>query len=250
MRGNRLIAIAILATIVVSTVLTCSNDVETPLIFVAASLVDVMEELAEKYKEETGEDIRFSFGGSNLLANQIIAGAKASAVIVAGKTPISKLIDNGKVNKGDGTEIFSNRLVAVRPSGSQSNHNLLNQLVGVGRIAMPDPATAPAGEYFENALRELNLWHKLENQIIHTLDVRAALSAAEAGNVAYAFVYETDAMSTDKVEIAFTFDSRSSASIPRYYVLPIVDDDASNRFVLYLSSPQAAAIFEKYGFKR
>ena len=250
MKGMRLITIAMVATTATMSVLTCSDDVAPPLIFAAASLVDVMEETAEQYEEATGEEVRFSFGGSNLLANQITAGAKADAVIVAGKTPVSKLVNSGDAGEGDEIGIFTNRLVAVQPSGSTSSHATPQALVGAGRIAMPDPATAPAGEYFQNALKESGLWDELESQIVPTLDVRAALAAAASGNVAYAFVYETDAISTDGVEIVFVFENVSDASIPRYYALPLVDEQPTNRFIRYLSSPEATTIFEKYGFSR
>ena len=250
MTKTRFIAIVAATTIAATSVFACSNDTEPPLIFAAASLIDVLEEVAEHYESETGEKVRFSFGGSNLLANQIIAGANADAVIVAGKTPIHNLIEDGKANQGDETKIISNNLVAVRSKNSTSTHSTPDQLINAGKIAMPDPATAPAGEYFEAALTELNLWNQLQDQIIPTLDVRAALAAATSGNVAYAFVYETDAISTDDVEIAFTIETTSEASKPRYYAMPLTDDDETNRFIDYLTSPQATAIFEDHGFIR
>ncbi len=244
------IAIAVVATIAAISVFACSSNPEPPLIFAAASLIDVLEEIADEYEAETGESVRYSFGGSNLLANQIIAGANADAIIVAGKTPIDKLIDDSKANQGDEIEIISNNLVAVRATNSQTHHTTPDELIDAGKIAMPDPATAPAGEYFEAALTELNLWDQLQDQIIPTLDVRAALAAATSGNVAYAFVYETDALSTEDVEIAFTIETTSEASKPRYYAMPLTNDEKTNRFIDYLTSPQAAAIFENHGFIR
>ena len=244
-----LISITAFAIFAGSAFFACSSAEDPPLIFAAASLIDVMEDLAQQYEQETGETVRFSFGGSNLIANQIIAGASANAVIVAGQTPIGKLVDAGNARYGDAVEILTNRLVAVRSSGSDSDHASPNELVGVGKIAMPDASTAPAGEYFEAALKELGLWDALQSQVVPTLDVRAALAAASSGNVAYAFVYVTDAMTTDDVEIAFAIEGKSDATIPRYYASPMLDDDKAEGFIGYLTSPQAKATFERYGFK-
>ena len=228
----------------------CTSTNRAPLIFVAASLVDVMEEVAAAYEEETGQKVHFNFAGSNLIANQIIAGAPASGVIVAGRTPIDKLVSADKISEGDAIHVLSNRLVAVRQSGDDESINDLEELVRVGRIAMPDPDTAPAGEYFEAVLRERGLWQELQPQIIPALDARAALAAASTGSVAYALVYETDAASTDDVEIAFEIESSSDATQPKYFAAPSQGDESTEAFIDFLATPQAVAIFQRYGFRR
>lgn len=250
MKGRRLIAATASMISGVIALVACAGGEESPLIFVAASLVDVMEDVGGQYEQETGETVRFNFGGSNLLANQITAGASADAVIVAGTTPIEKLIDHGALESGETVPIFTNRLVVVAASASGSNLTDLTDLVDVGRIAMPDPFTAPAGEYFEAALKEIGVWHALQNQIIPTLDVRAALAAMMTGNVAYALVYETDAISAENVEIAFAIESGSDATKPRYYAARVSDDLRVDRFIAFLGSQGAMSIIEDYGFSR
>ncbi len=236
--------------VVVSIIVACASDDRPPLMFAAASLVDVMEEVQFAYEHETGQSVRFNFAGSNLIANQVISGAPADGVIVAGQTSIDKLVKANKASKSDAVEIISNRLLAVRPANAATSHTKLEDLVGVGKIAMPDPDTAPAGEYFEAVLRERGIWDALQPQIIPALDARSALAAAATRNVAYALVYETDAVSTDDVEIAFAIESNSVATTPRYYATPLLDNDATTNFIQFLGTPQAVAIFEKYGFRR
>ena len=228
----------------------CSSNEDVPLVHAAASLVDVLEAVATEYETKTGEKVRYNFAGSKLIANQIIAGAPANAVILAGKTPIDKLVDAEKVMENEIAHILSNRLVVVKPSSSAASHQDLFQLVGVGKIAMPDPATAPAGEYFEAALSELGLLESLQDQIVPTLDVRAALAAAASGNVAYAFVYRTDALSTTGVEIAFGITGMSETTKPKYYAAPISGDGSAVDFIEFLRLPAALAIFEQHGFEQ
>ena len=244
---------AIITILVLSAAISCDNTDQPPLIHAAASLVDVLTEVATQYQDETGNQVRFNFAGSNLIANQIIAGAPADAVILAGKTPIDKLLQDNKTTQTNTIQILSNTLVAVKTANSDATHQHPSQLIGAGRIAMPDPKTAPAGEYFQAALRELNLLEQLESQIVPTLDVRAALAAVTSGNVAYALVYQTDAISTDDVQIAFTFQSQSEEAMPRYYASIINDDDTDigvNDFIDYLQSPTARSIFNKHGFEQ
>ncbi|MXX93521.1 MAG: molybdate ABC transporter substrate-binding protein [Chloroflexi bacterium] len=242
----------IVATVAVvaitASVTACTSRNNPPLIFAAASLVDVMEEIAAAYEEDTGRKVRFNFAGSNLIANQIIAGAPANGVIVAGWTPIHKLISADKMSQDDATHILSNRLVVVRQSSDDRSINDLEELVETARIAMPDPDTAPAGEYFEALFRERGLWEQLKPQIIPTLDARAALAAASTGTVPYALVYQTDAASTQNVEIAFEIESSSDATEPKYYTALLHDDEASQAFIEFLATPRAVAIFEHHGF--
>ena len=247
-RAGVIVATAAVVAITAS-VTACTSKNTSPLIFAAASLVDVMEEVAVAYEEETGDKVRFNFAGSNLIANQIIAGAPANGVIVAGRTPIDKLVSANEVSYDDAIHVLSNRLVAVRQSGGDRSINGAEELIGAGRIAMPDPDTAPAGEYFEAALRERGLWEQLESQIIPALDARAALAAALTGSVAYALVYETDAASTDDVEIAFEIESSSDATQPKYFAAPLQDDESTEAFIDFLATPKAIAIFKRYGFR-
>ena len=244
---TRLTSTILLAIVSIITI-TCTTNTDTPLIHAAASLVDVLTEIQIQYENETNNKVRFNFAGSNLIANQIINGAPASAVILAGQTPIDKLIRADKTTQSQTTQILTNTLVAVKPSNSTASYETLRQLVGAGKIAMPDPATAPAGEYFQAALQELNLLEKLKPQIIPTLDVRAALAAAESGNVAYALVYQTDAITSPDVQIAFTIQTQSEQTEPKYYASPINNDTISDHFLNYLQTPTARTIFTKHGF--
>lgn len=249
MKRRRLIAATAMLFFATLALFGCSYAEESPLVFAAASLVDVMEDIGNQYEQETGETVRFNFGGSNLLANQIASGARADAVIVSGRTPIEALVEHGSLSDEDAVSVFSNRLVVVEPIGSESGLDALTSLIGAGRIAMPDPSTAPAGEYFESALRDRGMWDVLQDQIIPTLDVRAALAAAATANVSYAFVYETDANSTDDVEIVLTIEAGSEAATPNYYASRLSNDERADRFIEFLASPQAMSILESYGFR-
>ena len=229
-------------------VASCGDEDDVALIHAAASLVDVMAEIEIEYERTSGNEIRLSYAGSNLIANQIVSGAPADGMIVAGETPIDRVVDVGLANPRDVVEVFGNRLVVVRKESEESAIQNLDELVGSGRIAMPNPETAPAGEYFETALTDMELYEQLEEQIVPTLDVRAALAAVVSGNVAYAFVYRTDAMSTDAVEIALEFEQGSRSTSPRYYAMPIDGDDRAADFIEFLASPAARRILDSHGF--
>ena len=228
------------------------EDDSSILVFGAASLSDVLVEVAEDYTDaNSGVSVRFSFAGSNLLANQIVAGAPADMVFTAGYTPIQRLIDSGIVDESSVSQILTNHLVVVKHGASEiEDISSLDGLLDAGTIAVPDHETAPAGEYARLALLDAGVWGQLQGQVIPTVDVRAALGAVASQNVDWGIVYRTDALSLEgDVEIALDIESESSDSVPSYYVAPIGEGDALIDFIGYLHSSESAAIFRQYGFQ-
>jgi molybdate transport system substrate-binding protein len=72
----------------------------------------------------------------------------------------------------------------------------------------------------------------------------------ESGNVEAGIVYKTDALISKKVKIACEISVADGPKIS--YPLAVVKSsknaDAARRFVAYLSSAGARAVFVKYGF--
>src|SRR5207247_2905774 len=98
-------------------------------------------------------------------------------------------------------ELLSNQLVVVVPLGAAKQPKTRDELLGLGRVALADPDTVPAGSYARQWLAPI--WAALQPKIVPTLDVRAALAAVETGNASAAVVYKTDARIARKAEIAF-----------------------------------------------
>ena len=89
----------------------------------------------------------------------------------------------------------------------------------------------------------------IENHVARSKDVRAALALVERGEAPLGQVYATDAAISDKVRVAGVFPESSHP--PIVYPVAIVAgkrSPAAERFVKLLQSPEAKAVFEKYGF--
>ncbi len=242
-------AFIIAASLVAALGCSSISEDDPPVVFAAASLSDVLAEVAEEYTVSTGSEMAFNFAGSTLLANQIVTGAPASAIVTAGFTPIQALIDADRIEREEVRSLFSNSMVVVK-SGIWTERLAMapEELVGAGRIALPDPGLAPAGEYAEAALRNVGIWEGLQDQIVPTLDVRAALSAAATANTEWAIVYRTDAMSSDDVSIVYEFENLTPESSPSYYFALLEDDPVLAGFSDFLRTSVAQKIFEEHGF--
>ena len=169
-----------------------SRDDSPVLVFAAASLVNAMPEIEKRFEAIHEGTLSISFGGSQALAQQIRRGAPADAFISAGTFQASELVEEGLVDGGE-VQVLVNRLVLlVRPGAKVRS---MQDLAGpsVNKIAIADPALAPAGMYAQESLRALGLWETVQDRLIKGVDVRATMAYVESGNVDAAIVYKTDA---------------------------------------------------------
>jgi len=220
-------------------------------VYAAASLTDVMKEIASAYEKENGDKILFNFGASSLLARQIIERAPADMFVSADEAKMDELEHAGLIATETRRDLLSNLLVIVVPSDSKLMIASPEELVTKSQqIAVADPRAVPAGIYTKEYLTRLGLWQKLEPKIVPTENVRAALAAVESGNVDAGFVYKTDANISSKVKVAFTVAVQQGPPI-RYPVALIRESkekSAAAKFLAYLQSASARKTFERYGF--
>jgi molybdate transport system substrate-binding protein len=212
-------------------------------VFAAASLTDAMTEAARAYERTGGDRILFNFGGSGTLARQIAEGAPADLFASADGSWMGMLIKQGLV-ASPRASFLSNSLVLVVRIDDRRPVDLRKY----DRIAMGDRALVPAGMYAWIYLQKHGLWKELAPKIISTENVRAALAAVAAGNVDAAFVYRTDAQRSRAVRIAWDVPDEVAIEYPFAVMRHAEQPAAAQRFLAWLQSPTALAIFRKHGF--
>ena len=220
-------------------------------VYAAASLTDVLKEIAASYEKQSSDKIIFNLGASSLLARQITERAPADIFFSADEAKMDDLQKAGLIVSDTRHDMLSNALVIVVPNDSQltitSPGDLLTK---INKIAVADPRAVPAGIYTKEYLSGLGLWEKLESKIVPTENVRAALAAVESGNVDAGFVYKTDANISKKVKIAFSVPVEKGPAIlyPAAIVKETRNRVAAENFLRYLQSDNARKLFERYGF--
>lgn len=229
-----------------------SLNAATLSVFAAASLIDVLKELAPAYESATGDKLTFNFAGSNVLARQIQEGAPADVFISADELKMNALEKAGLLAQGTKKALLSNTLVIVIPTDSKLEIPNPQALAGpeVKRIALADPAAVPAGIYSKEYLEKLNLWEKVKDRVIPTENVRAALAAVESGNVNAGIVYKTDAGISKGVKIAYEVPANDGPKI--VYPIAVLKGSKTpaeaTKFVEFLESDTVKIAFKKYGF--
>ena len=218
----------------------------------AASLTDVLQDIAPLYEKQSGDGLIFNFGASSMLARQISEDAPADVFISADELRMDQLQQRGLIVRKSRRSILFNTLVIIVPSDSRlkiaSPADLADD--GIRNVAVAEPQTVPAGIYAKQYLRKLRVWDRITYKVIPTDNVRAALAAVESGNAETGIVYRTDALISRGVRIAYEVPKGEGPDIsyPAAVVAESKEKAAAQRFLDYLQSPAAQAIFKKYGF--
>jgi molybdate transport system substrate-binding protein len=229
------------------------DDGET-LVFAAASLSDVLQEIDGAWRAGGGEAPRFNFAGSNELSRQILAGAPADLFLSADRAQVDRVVEAGLAQADEITELLANELVVIGAEPGPAPFSSARDLLAVERLALADPSGVPAGVYAKKWLENLGLWSELEARVVPALDVRAALQAVASGDVEAGIVYATDANApgaSGRVRVLLRVDSADPAAPPvRYYLCPLRErGGASSELAQFLRGEEASAIFARAGFQ-
>jgi molybdate transport system substrate-binding protein len=242
------------AFILIATVLGCAGALRAAElnVFAAASLSDALREIATTYEAKSGDKLRFNLGASSLLARQIREGAPADVFFSADELKMDELASAGLIVAETRRVILSNTLVIIVAAEGGAAVSQPADLKGssVRRLALGETKTVPAGIYAREYLLRAGLWEAVAPKVVALENVRAALAAVESGNAEAGIVYRTDALISKKVRIAYEVPLNEGPRIS--YPLAVVRDsrrrEEALRFVAYVQSPDASAVFRKFGF--
>src|SRR5471032_2340025 len=146
-------------------------------VFGAASLTNVLQDIGSAYTRQTGQEVKFSFAASSVLARQIEAGTRADVFVSADEEWMDYLATRKLIDPKTRHDIIMNRLVLIAPATSPiqlkiAPHFALAAALGKGRLATGDPDSVPVGRYARAALMNLGVWNEISDHLAPTEDVR------------------------------------------------------------------------------
>jgi molybdate transport system substrate-binding protein len=222
-------------------------------VFGAASLTNVLQDLADGFTRETSVPVHFSFAASSALARQIESGAPADLFVSADVDWMDYLSERHLIQEASRRELAGNRLVLIAPTDDPlvlhlAPHAALRAALGNGRLAIADPESVPAGRYARQALEHLGLWNDIAGRYIGAESVRAVLAYVDRGEAPLGIVYRTDALIDHKVRTVDVFPEDSHPRIVYLAALTRTAKPSAQRFMRYLDSAAARVAFKSYGF--
>ena len=194
-RSRCLTACRSFALVALSTLLIFCGQPRTqtapePLLIAAASnLSGVIEQIGKGFTQQTGVAVKFNFGATAQLAQQLEHGAEFDLFAAADVAHVDQLVQSGAL-LAPSRAIYARGKVALWvPPGSRGEIKQLSDLSGraVRFIAIANPETAPYGATAEQLLRAEKLWDALQPKLVRAENVTAAKQMASTGNADAAF---------------------------------------------------------------
>jgi molybdate transport system substrate-binding protein len=168
-------------------------------VFAAASLREVLEEIASVWTGRAGRGVRLQFEATSTLARQVEQGAPADVFAVAAPEWLDR---RRPLERYDW---LSNRLVLVVPrEAPDPDLGKLRSLALAGE-------QVPAGRYARAALDRLGV--RLPDRVIYGAHVRDVLSKVAQGGAEAGVVYATDARMDPRVRVGYVFPAESHPKI-------------------------------------
>ncbi|NOV01049.1 molybdate ABC transporter substrate-binding protein [Paenibacillus planticolens] len=219
----------------------------------AASMTDALKDIQKAYETKNPTiKLNFNFGASGALQQQIEQGAPADLFLSAATKNMKALVDKQLIDTAQQKKLLTNELVAVISTDAKAPIGNAADLskAEVKNVAIGIPESVPAGSYAKEALTNTKLWDSLQSKMVQGKDVRQVLQYVETGNADVGFVYKTDALTSQKVKVAFAVDPKTYT--PVEYPIGIVKATKHSKeaegFYTYLQSKEALDVFVKYGF--
>lgn len=221
----------------------------------AASLTDALREIGKAFMERHPEHrLYFNFAASGPLARQIEQGAPVDLFISASSNEMNELESKSLLMNKTRKEFLTNEVVLITPAGSARPIKSFRDLEdpSIKMIAIGDPAFVPCGRYTREILENMGLWKALKSKLIFGEDVRQVLEYVSRGEVDAGVVFATDAaIKSGKVKVAAIAPENTHQPVvyPAAVVKGTKEPALAGRFIDFMESPDALAIFKKYHFK-
>jgi molybdate transport system substrate-binding protein len=258
---KKLLSITLAAFMLAAVMAGCASNEPAPptektelYVMAAASMTDVLTEFEQMYEAENENiDLTLTFASSGALQSQIEEGAPADIFMSAAQKQMKALEEKDLILADTKKNLLLNKVVLIAPADSKLGLTSFEDLTKdeVKKIGLGDPASVPVGQYSEEIFTTLNILDAVTPKAVYGSSVRDVLTWVESGETDCGVVYSTDAATTDKVSVVCQAPegSHKTVSYPVAVLKSSKNADAAKAFLDYISTDDAAKVFEKYGFE-
>ncbi|WP_460357878.1 molybdate ABC transporter substrate-binding protein [Actinoallomurus acanthiterrae] len=256
--GRVLLATALGASLTVSAACGSTDDKKsstsgksggkTLFVFAAASLTGTFTTLGKTFEaSHPGVRVKFNFGGSSTLAQQITQGSPAD-VFAAASPATMKTVTDAKAAAGEPKVFVRNRLEIAVPPSNPGKVKTLKDLTNPKLKVVECAPEVPCGAAAAKALAAAKLKVKPVSQ---EQDVKAALSKVQLNEADAALVYRTDVKAaTGKVTgIDFPEAAQAINDYPIAALAKAPQPALAGEFVQLILSDQGKSVLTQAGFE-
>ena len=218
----------------------------TVTVFAAASLTETFTTLGKQFEAaHRGTTVRFNFGASSSLAENINQGAPADVFASASPKNMQQVVDGGGAT--DPKTFADNVMQIAVPPDNPGNITKLSDLARPGlKVALCQPQVpcgTVAAQVFENA-------NITVTPVTQGADVKSVLTTVQLGEVDAGVVYKTDvqAAGTKVKGIEIPADQNASTSYPIAALATAPNAAGAAAFVDYVLSNDGEKVLAEAGF--
>lgn len=215
----------------------------------AANFMPAMQEIIPAFKKTSGLEVQATYTSTGKLYAQITNGAPFDLFLAADQRRPNKLFNSGLAEKpfiyAKGKVVFwsLDKKIADKSWKEAIKKNELR------KVAIANIETAPYGTAAMLALKKEKLWETIKPELVYAQSIAqvfqfAATGAADAGFCAYSSMFTE----TGK-KGGFTVVKEAPPVIQAACILKSSQRKVvAEKFVAFLSSPEAISIKKKYGY--
>ncbi|WP_344951904.1 molybdate ABC transporter substrate-binding protein [Actinomadura miaoliensis] len=217
-------------------------------VFAAASLTETFTALGETFEgSHPGVKVRFNFGGSSTLAQQIVQGAPADVFAAASPATMKTVTDKGAAS-GRPAVFARNRLVIAVPKNEAGKVRALPDLAARGLKVVLCAEQVPCGAAAGQALRAGGV---KVTPVSREQDVKAVLTKVRMGEADAGLVYRTDVRAASGQVTGVEFPE-SAEAVNDYPIAPLAEAPQpalAREFVGLVLSQQGRTALTRAGFE-
>jgi molybdenum ABC transporter molybdate-binding protein len=214
----------------------------------AVSLEEVLGQLAADFAlSQPVYQARIVYGGSDELAEHILAGAAVNLFVSADPLQLERLQAAGLIDDAC-KELAQNTLAAVAvadwPHALRSPADLRKPLVT--RLAVAEPSS-PLGRYTRSYLEKHRIYEDIKDRQVLADNARAVIAALRAGLAPVGLIYGSDVLQAAGCRLLFRIQGPPAIHYQAAAITVPGSADATRAFLNFLASPQAADRFRQCG---
>jgi molybdate transport system substrate-binding protein len=253
---SRLLRKAAHAAVVLSSFFLASNAKADTIEVLAADVFNkALTEIAAAFTASTKHEVKPVFLTASVHAKAIEAGAASNVFLSANQEWMDYVATRKLIAADTQSVVVGNGVALVTPAAKPTKldiakgFNIAALLGADGKFAIGTPDAVPVGIYGKQSLTALGAWAAVENRLLIGKSASETRELVESGQAAAGLVFATDALNNPKLHTVGLMPADSYApSVGPAAVLAKGDTPAARAFVAFLKSPEAQAIWKKYGF--
>ena len=225
---------------------------EEAYIAVASNFLSPLKEIAEHFKQDTGNRLVLISGSTGKLYAQAKHGAPFDVLLAAdSKRPILLEREGVGVIGTRFTYAVGNLVLWSLKRGKVHGKESLEQLKE-GKLAIANPKTAPYGRAAQQTLEQLGQWKKLQPNLVRGENIAQTLQFVATENARLGFVAKSQ-LTDPRFKL-----KGSSWEVPADMHEPILqqaillksglNNSYAKQFLKYMNGPAAKKVIRNYGY--